>query len=246
MNTEQEAEFTPQGAAETVEKSDKNLIRDFFGIIFDPVKTFSKVLGIEYWVGIFLITLIIGGGLEQIYHTQVIDLTTQKMLEKAGDNASKLQGMMDFYNNPAMSRPAYFFGTIFGQVVFLLIGTVLYFFACSVVFGGTAKFKQVWIVACWSSIIILIQMIIKTPLILAKNSVEAGLNLGLIFNADMVGTKLHSFFNVIDIFGIWHFIVVGIGLAILYKFTIKKGIGISFAVWLLMVMVGGVSAYLSA
>jgi hypothetical protein len=246
MNAEQEAGSTAQGAAEIAEKSDKNLIRDFFGVIFDPIKTFDKVLGIGYWVGIFLIILIVSGGLEQIYHNQVIELTTQKMLEKAGDNAPKLQGMMDFYNNPALARPAYFLGTVIMQVVFLLIGTVLYFFACSVIFGGTAKFKQVWIVSCWASIIILLQSIVKTPLILAKNSIEAGLNLGLIFSADMVGTKLHSFFNVIDIFYIWHFIVVGIGLAILYKFTIKKGIGISFAIWLLMTMVGGVSAYLSA
>ena len=62
----------------------------------------------------------------------------------------------------------------------------------------------------------------------------------------MVGAKLHSFFGAFDIFGIWHFIVMGIGLAILYKFTVKKGISISFAIWLLMTLVGGITAYFSA
>ncbi len=119
------------------------------------------------------------------------------------------------------------------------------FFIASVVFGGTAKFKQVWIVACWAYVIALLGILVKTPLILAKNSVEAGLNFGLIFSADMVGPKLNKFFNVIDIFGIWHFIIAGIGLAVLYKFSTKKGIGIAFIIWLLMTAVGGITAYLA-
>ncbi len=233
-------------SVEIVEKPPKNFLRDFFGIIFDPTKAFKNIIPIGYWVLIFLVILLAECGLEQVYHSQVINLTLQKMQEQAGGNPAQMQAAMQFYQNPAITRPMYFVFTALGNALFLLIIAVLSFFACTVILGGTAKFKQVWVVTCWAYIIMLLAGIVKTPLILAKNSVQAGLNFGLIFTENMVGTKLHSFFGAFDIFGIWHFIVMGIGLAILYKFTVKKGVGISFVIWLLMTIVGGIAAYFSA
>jgi hypothetical protein len=243
MGEEQVLNQNLQEASQAV--PNKNLIRDIIGTIFDPVKTYKNVLGIGYWVGILIVILLVAAGLEQIYHSQVMALTIQKMQERAGENAGAMQGAMSFYQNEALTRIVFFGSTLIGQIIALLIGTVLYFFVASILFGGTAKFKQVWVVACWGYVIILVQMIIKTPLIMAKRNVEAGLNFGLIFTEQMVGSKLHSAFSAVDLFGIWHFIVVGLGLAVLYKFTNRKGIGIAFIVWLLLTAVSATVAYLT-
>ncbi len=238
-----------QGMEASIEigvKPPKNFLRDFFGIIFDPAKAYKNIIPIGYWVMIFFVILLVECGLEQVYHNQVISLTLQKMQEQAGENAAQMQAATQFYQNPAITRPMYFVFTAFGNALMLLIIAVLSFFACSVILGGTARFKLVWVVSCWAYIIMLVAGIVKTPLILAKNSVEAGLNFGLIFTENMVGAKLHKFFGAFDIFGIWHFIVMGIGLAILYKFTVKKGISISFVIWLVMTVAGGIIAYFTA
>ena len=239
---------TIPGNSESVqfeEKPQKNLIRDFFGIITDPTKAFKNILSAGYWVGIFIVILIVAAGLEQIYHAQVVKVAVDKIAEQAASSGQDMQTAIDFYENQAISRPLYMFFTIAGHFVMLLIGAILYFFLCSVIFGGTAKFKQVWIITVWASVIYLIDMIIKTPLILAKDSIHAGLNFGLLFSEEMVGAKLHNGFGALDIFGIWHFIVMGLGLAVLYKFSTKKGIGISFIVWLVMTAVGFIAAYVS-
>jgi hypothetical protein len=88
-------------------------------------------------------------------------------------------------------------------------------------------------------------MLIKTPLVLLKDDFRAGINLGMLFSPDSVGTKLYNALVSVDLFGIWHFIVAGIGLAILYKFSTKKGISIAFVVWLLMTLVTFFSGYMS-
>jgi hypothetical protein len=233
------------GLMQAEDKPSKNLVRDFFGIIHDPANTMQRVLTIGYWVGIFLVIIFASGALEQVFHNQIIDLTIQKMQEKAGENSSQIQSVIDFYQNPYIARPIYGFFAMVGQVVYIFILTVLYFFFGSVIFGGTAKFKQVWIVGCWSYVIMMIDMLVKTPLILIKNNIQTGINLGLIFSEEMVGAKLHNGFNAVDLFGIWHFIVAGLGLAILYKFTTGKGVMIAGIVWFLVTLVTFISGYLS-
>jgi hypothetical protein len=246
MTEELISEQGASGDSTALSRPPKNFLRDFFGVIFDPAKSFPNIIAIGSWVPILLVIILLSGGFEQAYHSQVINMSIQKLEARAGDNPQQMQGVMAFYQNAAITRPLFFISTALFQIVFLLIITILSFFVCSVLFGGTARFKQVWVVSLWAYIIALVGMLVKTLLVIAKNSVEAGLNFGLIFSENLVGPKLHGFFGAFDIFGIWHFIVMGIGLAILYKFTIKKGIGISFFIWLLMTLVGGVSAYVSA
>jgi len=243
MAGEQELNQGSKDSAPVAAQPPKNLLRDMFGIILEPQKSYQRILGVGYWVGMVIVILLVSAALEQVYHTQTINLTLEKMQENVAGNPDAAQGAMQFYQNEAITRPVYFAITIIGQIVALLIGTVLYFFVASVIFGGTAKFKQVWIVAVWGYVIVLLQMIIKTPLILAKNSIEAGLNFGLIFTEQMVGSKLHNAFGAVDLFGIWHFIVVGLGLAVLYKFPSKKGIGVAFIVWLLLTAIGAAVGY---
>jgi hypothetical protein len=217
----------------------KNLFRDIAGIIAAPRETFDRILKIGYWGGVFLCILIVAGILQQIYHPVLIDYNIEQMQERAAQSGQDLQGALGFFGNPAITRPLYLFTTLAGHAVFILISTILYFFIGSIIFGGTAKFKPVWIVACWAYVIEIIGLIIKTPLILIKHSMEAGLNFGLIFSEEMAGPKLHKLMGLIDIFGIWHLFVAGIGLAILYKFSAGKGIAISFIAWLIVIGVSG-------
>ena len=117
------------------------------------------------------------------------------MQEKAGESPAQMQAAMQFYQNQAITRAMYLVLTAFGNVIMLLITAVLSFFACTVLLGGMAKFKQVWVITCWAYIIMLIAGIVKTPLILAKNSIEAGLNFGLIFYGEHGRGQAAQFFR---------------------------------------------------
>ncbi len=240
-----EAQSLPQAEAEPV--GSKNLIRDFFGVIFDPLKTFRNVLAANYWVGIFIVVLVIASALEVVYHPVMVDMSITQMMKnpQVQDNAEAAQKGEAFLRSPLyrIMMPVTIAVT---QAIGILLWAVLAFFLASVVFGGTARFKSVWIVSCWSFVIILLQLIVKTPLILATKTVEAGLNLGLLFSENLVGAKMHSVMGVFDLFGIWFFIVFGLGLAVAYKFSTKKGIGISFIIWLVFSIIGVIRALITS
>ncbi len=172
----------------------------------------------------------------QLYVQQFSDYTIKSLQEKVdqGGSAEGMQKAIEMYQNSAISRVFLTGGTIFGMGIWLLVVTLLYFFVSSIIFGGTAKFGGVWMITCWAAVISFIGVIVKAILMIIKNDFTAGINLGLILSEDIAGAKLHKAFATVDIFGIWHFIVIGIGLAILYKFTTKKGITISFIIWLLL------------
>jgi hypothetical protein len=238
MNQEQEMS-RPILTESTDSTPSKGLVRDIIGIVSSPKEAFGRITKIGYWWGILIAILLVAGILHQIYHSELIDYTIRQMEEKASESGQNLQGVMDFYGNEAITRPMYSFFTLAGQVVFILIAAILYFFIGSVLFGGTAKFKQVWVVSCWAYIIEIIGLIFRTPLILIKHNMETGLNFGLIFTEGAVGPKLYKILSMIDIFGIWHFIVAGIGLAVIYKFSTTRGITISFISWLIVIAVSG-------
>lgn len=223
----------------------KSLFRDIVGIVAAPGETFNRILKIGYWGGVFVLILITAGILQQIYHSELIDYTVQKLQERASQSEQNLQGAMDFYSKETITRPLYLFITLAGQIIYILIGAILYFFIGSIIFGGTARFKHVWIVECWAYIIELIGLIFKTPLILTKHTMEAGLNFGLIFSESLVGNKLNKLLSLVDIFGIWHLVVAGIGLAVLYKFSTGKGIAISFISWIIVIAVSGALVMIS-
>jgi len=230
------------------EKIEKNFFRDFFGIIFDPRKAYDNIIKAKYWVVMLIVFLLVIGITEQFYHNVLIDFQVkeiQKSVQESDTPPPGLDQQMQFFENEALTRPIYFGTTVLGQGVMLIIGALIVFFFCSVLAGGTAKFGGVWMIYVWSSVITIVDFIIKTPLMIFKNDMKAGLNLGLIFSESMVGSKMNSVLSSVDIFGIWHFIVLGIGVSVLYKFTVKKGITITFIIWLLFTIISAIVVYVS-
>ena len=248
MNESQENSLDAGGAVaiEPMPSGSKNLIRDFFGILFDPIKTFRNVLAAKYWVGIFVIVILIMAASEIIYHPVLVDLSVGNMMksEQVQSNPEAAQKGEEFLRGPIYRVIAPISIAII-PIVLILLWAGLSFFLASVVFGGTAKFNGIWIVCVWSSAIMVLGQIIRTPLIIATKNIEAGINLGLVFSENLVGTKIHKAMSVIDLFGIWYFIAVGIGLATLYKFTAKKGIGIASIVWIVLTLIGIIIALVS-
>lgn len=248
MNEAQESSFDAEAVAaiNAQPPGSKNFIRDFFGVIFDPLKTFPRIISANYWVAIFLVIVLAATGLEIIYHPVLVDQSIAEMMKSAQgqENSMAMEKGQDFLRGPIyrIMMPVVIGGI---QALGILIWAALGYFLASVLFGGVAKFKSVWVVSCWAFVITLLQLIVKTPLLLATKNIEAGLNLGLIFTESMVGSKLNKVMAVFDLFGIWFFIVFGIGLAVAYKFSTKKGIGISCIIWLVFTAIGLVRALVS-
>ncbi len=138
----------------------------------------------------------------------------------------------------SLNSPMRFIRSLFTPIVFGVIWVIVaavFLFGGNVVMGGESKFKTVFSVTCWASLISLLEVLVKTPLMLSQRTPEVYLSLGTLGSAFMeLNTK--SFFyrllNRFDIFTIWQLVVYTVGMAAVYKFTNGKAATVVVGSWI--------------
>lgn len=122
-------------------------------------------------------------------------------------------------------------------IIYGLISAI-FLFVGNIILGGKARFVQVLSAYSYSYLIVLILgLIIKTPLILARQTVEVNLSPAVFFSPEHIGQAMFNFLQSFDILTIWFLIVFGIGFAIIYSFSKPKGIISVITVWLVYVLI---------
>lgn len=112
---------------------------------------------------------------------------------------------------------------IIAMVILPLITAGLALFFGNFVMGGQAKFKQILSVMLYSGIIYMVGGLVVVPMILAKGSMMVSLSLGVLAAEQGLESFAYTALSKIGLFYIWEFIVVGIGLSIIYNFSRNKG-----------------------
>ncbi len=115
--------------------------------------------------------------------------------------------------------------------------------------GGKVKFFQLFTVVMLSYLIGgngmlanslpgigTLELLVKTPLILLKESTAMMLSPGVLF--DSIDSFLKQFVNQLDIFRIWGMIIMGFGFAKLYNKSTATGIMAVTFPWLILVSLG--------
>ena len=104
-----------------------------------------------------------------------------------------------------------------------LIAAGLALFIGNVVMAGRASYKQLLSVMLFGEIIYGLGAIIMTPLMLAKGSMNVSISLAALLQKAQVQDPLYVALSKFGAFYIWEFIVIGIGLSIIYGFSRNKG-----------------------
>lgn len=152
------------------------------------------------------------------------------MSERMGQQEEMMldQGMTREQVDQAM-QVGEFFGKTMGFVfafigpgIGILLVALLLWFVGNVILSGQAPYMKVFSVCTYTSLIGLLETIIKTPLMVMKGSVEVQLNCSVFLPEDQAQTLLHHVLVSLDIFAIWRFAVLAIGLAAIYRFSLKK------------------------
>jgi len=81
-----------------------------------------------------------------------------------------------------------------------------------------------------------LELMVKTPLILMKDSTNLVLSPGLMF--DEIDSFFKQFLNQLDVFRIWGMVVMGFGFATLYNKSTATGIMAVGLPWLILVSIG--------
>ena len=114
-------------------------------------------------------------------------------------------------------------------------------------FGGKAKFSEIWGVGLLAAIIPMIGGLIRIPMAIAKGTAQVSIGpAALLAQTDYVSV-LGFFFYFTDVFAIWSLVVLCFGYAAIFGISGTKGAATAILSWLIMTvialgaMLGGMS-----
>jgi hypothetical protein len=214
----------------------------FLGIIFSPSAVLEHVVHTPNWLGMLLVTSIIGaifiGGFLNS------EVGQEAWLDQASSRASSSSGEISDQQIETMEKIQPYVGLIGagqvllgGPLVTLILSGVL-FVVFSTILGATSTFRQLFSVVVHSGVIGAVQNMFTWPLNYFRETMSPSpTSLAAFLPMLEEDSFIYGFANAIDLFLLWWLVVLAIGLAILYKKN-PKSVGLSlFVVYVLIATV---------
>lgn len=130
-------------------------------------------------------------------------------------------------------------GVIFapvGLILGLLVGS-FFLWLFSKIFGGAAKFKQIFSVNSHAMIITYIFTLISVPICVMLNTDVNPFSLAILMPNGAIDSFVYDIMYSITVFGVWQALVVAVGLYVVNDFSKTKGYLISISVYVLSIVI---------
>jgi len=196
------------------------------GIYFEPEKTFKSIKEYPSWVVPFIISLIVTAFMA--FSTHGIQMEFQKEMilksEKLPDNIKDQQ--LENMENPGFTQsPA--FAAVMGvvmDIIYFVMTTLAILVMGNFILGGKSNFMSVFTMVCWAGMIGVLELIVKTIIMLAKGSIHAYTSLAVFMDPAQFKSLSFQLLNVFDVFTIWKLVVFIIGFMVFYNLPRSKAI----------------------
>jgi len=202
----------------------RGLLARALGVVVAPAATFGDVVRAPRPVGIlFLVCVVVAaaGAIPQLTERgrrATIGMQVEQTERMTGQPVSaeqraRLEQVARFGSVISVA------GTFVGLPVVCLFLTALFWALFNVVLGGTAEFKQVLGVVAHSQVIGALGLAAAVPILLAQDTwaVTGPFNLGALVPMLEPDDVVTRFLSSMSFFGLWQVVVLGIGLAVLYR-----------------------------
>ena len=211
-------------------------------ILLAPGRAFSRLKEKPTWL-VPLIIVLIFNMLFVFVSSQYIDWGKQRqaavermrernMPQEQIDKAT--EGMDKFYASPAMRYGMPVVSALFIGVIALLFLAVIYNVSLPL-FGGTSDFKRTWAIVCNASLVAVPATIVRGGMVLLKRSAEVTTSL-LMAAPGLKQPFLKALLSQLDIFDFWKFLLIAIGLTVVFNVKSSKSYTLVFGVWLIVIL----------
>jgi len=112
-------------------------------------------------------------------------------------------------------------GVVNVTVLFVVVAGIFWIVG-NFVLGGTASYKQIFSMYSWVGMVSVLELLVKLPLSLAKESLNVYTSLAVLMDPAQSKTILFQILNAFDIFTIWKIVLWGMGFSIIYNFSKEK------------------------
>ena len=158
-----------------------------------------------------------------IYVTEALEKmpAEQPSVEGTGD-AIRISGLV--------AAPVMTFVMLFiGAAIYLLVGKLL---------GGLLSYGHCLPIVAYTSLVSIIQHIVKTPLVLVTGTMDVQTGLGMFLSEEARGTFGGHLLSLIDPFVVWMVVVAGLGLSIVGQIERSRAFAGIAAITLIFLAIG--------
>lgn len=210
-----------------VERTEKmGVFKRALNIFFEPCRVFESVAQ-KPKIVVPIILIILGFVLLAVPKVSLTEDYTRQTYEKmySSEDFMKTQKMTKEQANMSIEQAVgftkimLFIGPFLTPLVILIQAAV--FFGIFKMLKGAGTFKQTFGVITYSYFISLLGEVIRTVNVVIGGKVDVTNSLALLMSDDKTNF-LYNFFNGLDLFGLWAFIVAALGLAMVHNVSRKK------------------------
>ena len=210
-------------AETTTETKDIGLVQRIIGVFVSPGETFAQLDRKPDWL-VPLILLVITAVVSVYFILPItlpehMEMQRQKMIEQ-GVPSAQIEKAMEI--GEQFGKIGGLVSAFIGPGIWMLLAALWLWFVGNVILSGQSSYVKVFSVYTYTSLIGVLEALIKTPLVVMKGSAEIQLNCSVFLPAEQTKTLLYHVLQGLDIFVIWRFVVLAIGFAAIYKFSLKK------------------------
>lgn len=216
---------------ETAETKKMGVIGKITGVFSSPRETFEAINQKPTWLVPFLLVVIT----VIVMQYAAMDIAMNDQIAKY--DAKGLTAQAEATRQQADS-PFKFIGLIFvplGTLAVWAIFAGIFLFTGNTIMGGEAKFKNIFSLLAWSSLIGIVGGALKTFLIVSKGTaIGVSTSLAALLPTPELSEGPSIFYRVFsrfEIFSIWSLVLWIIGFSVIYNFTTKKSATLVISLW---------------
>ena len=226
----------PVGATPEVKTESVSSVTGLWKVLLEPKATFEGYRETSPWALPFFLGIIMVVAFTWFTWPEMMDQRMEMIrMSESIPEASKgpaLESMAAIRNEPQPLQIA--FSPLVIAIV-SLIGAGIWLMVGNVALGGDATFKQIWSMFNYAGMVGLVGMVVKWLMISMKGSMDVFTSLALLAPDLPASSYTFQALNGVDVFSIWLFAVIGIGLGVVCKVATKKAMVASFVVWAIWV-----------
>ncbi|MCE1163851.1 MAG: YIP1 family protein [Bacteroidetes bacterium] len=233
------------------------------GVFTSPGETFETIVRTPkktYWVIPVIISVVVGIVLTFLFFRdeQLISGVMDKQkaaLEKrmeeqvksgkiSGEQAKVSIEQAEKFMDPkgAFFQIIGYGGALVSPFLILFVLSLVYLVALKIM-KAEFEFTNILNVVGLSMLVTIVGAVIGFVLSVITGEMST-VSLGLVLKDSSVGLKVHELISKIDVFAIWFYFLIGIGLSKIGKITSGKAYGVVFGIWILWIIVTSTVSFL--
>lgn len=208
------------------------------GTLFSPGRTFASVnQQVEHkdWLIPLIVVAIVG----MISAYLIMPIAQTEGMEAMREQLREDEAFSDEQQAQVLKMGSIIgiFGAAIGTAATLFVQAAIFLALANFILGGDGTYKKTLAVVSYGSLVGIPAAVVTVPLMLIKGSVKVQVGLSLLLPGSMEGGFLFHLLSMLNLFSIWQFSLIAIGLGAVADIRTRRAACGVFGLWIVYVLI---------